>query len=146
MKKNAAKGHEKTNPKQTQFSEGQKMNVSSILTKHYENIRPCGAPENKPKTNPISLMPKMNATTFPTWTYQNQPRSGSKSNSNPILQQEPGGSVKVRYTNRQDMRGMSAVKGWLYVNTGKIHACPIGGTSIDELCLIMTHLHRGHHP
>ena len=35
-----------------------KMNVSSILTKDYENICPCGAAKNKPKTNPISRKPK----------------------------------------------------------------------------------------
>ena len=60
------------------------MNASSVLTKYYENqpLRP--PPENKPNSRPISKEPEMNVTTCPTWSYQNQPRSGSKSNSNPI--------------------------------------------------------------
>ena len=52
---------QKTNPIQTQtnpISQGPEVNVNSILTKDYENICPCGAPKNKPKTNPISSEPK----------------------------------------------------------------------------------------
>jgi hypothetical protein len=47
----------KTNPIQTQtnpIAGIPKMNVTSLTTKDYENIRPCGAPKNKAKTNPIS--------------------------------------------------------------------------------------------
>jgi hypothetical protein len=68
----------------------------------------------------FSQRPKMSATICPTWTYQNQPRSGSKSNSNPILQQESRPSVKARYMNRQDMHVMPVVTRCLYVNIGKI--------------------------
>ena len=49
MKKNAAKGYEKTKPKQTQFPKCQKMNANLFVTKDYENettLRPK-------KTNPI---------------------------------------------------------------------------------------------
>jgi hypothetical protein len=37
MKKNAAKGYEKTNPIQTQFLQRPKMNVNAFLQKDYEN-------------------------------------------------------------------------------------------------------------
>ncbi len=53
MKKNAAKGYEKTNPIQTQFPKSQKMNVTSILTKDYENETAFRLRQNKPNTNPI---------------------------------------------------------------------------------------------
>jgi len=49
MKKNAAKGYEKTKPKQTQFLQSPKMNANLFTTKDYENetaFRPK-------KTNPI---------------------------------------------------------------------------------------------
>ena len=67
-----------TNPNEPKVKIG-KMNASSIVTTDYENL-PLRSPENKPKTNPISSKAKMSTTICPTRTYQNQPRSGSKSN------------------------------------------------------------------
>ncbi len=37
MKKNAAKGYQKTKPKQTQFLQRPKMNVNLYVTKDYDN-------------------------------------------------------------------------------------------------------------
>ena len=56
------------------------MNVSSFLTKNYENTSDSTLGENKPntnpkqtQTNPISQSLKMNVTVCPTGNYQNQP-------------------------------------------------------------------------
>ena len=62
-KSNPTLGENKPNSKpiQTQtnpISETPKINISSIVTKYYENIYPCAAPKNKPKTNPISQEPR----------------------------------------------------------------------------------------
>ena len=45
----------KTNPIQSQYkanSRKAKMNVGSVITKDYENKRPCRRPENKANSNP----------------------------------------------------------------------------------------------
>jgi hypothetical protein len=49
MKKNAAKGYEKTKPKQTQFLQRPKMNANIFITKDYENETALELPKNKPK-------------------------------------------------------------------------------------------------
>ena len=44
------------NPIQTQtnpISKKPKINLTSIVTKDYQNMCPCGVPKNKPKTNPM---------------------------------------------------------------------------------------------
>jgi len=48
MKKNAAKGYEKTKPKQTQFPKTQKMNENLFTTKDYENETTLRPQKNKP--------------------------------------------------------------------------------------------------
>jgi len=51
MMKNAAKGYEKTKPKQTQFPKSQKMNANAFSQKDYENktaFRPKKTNPNKP--------------------------------------------------------------------------------------------------
>jgi len=51
IKKNAAKGYEKTKPKQTQFLKRPKMNVNIYYTKVYNNVtafRPKKTNPNKP--------------------------------------------------------------------------------------------------
>ena len=48
MKKNAAKGHKKTKPKQTQFSKRLKMNLSFYSTEDYENKHNWTISQNKP--------------------------------------------------------------------------------------------------
>jgi len=56
MKKNAAKGYKKTNPKQTQFPKSQKMNANTFLQKDYENettLRPKKTNPIKPNSNPV---------------------------------------------------------------------------------------------
>jgi len=56
MKKNAAKGYEKTNPIQTQFLQRPKMNVNAFLQKDYENEPPsCSNKTNPNKANLIVL-------------------------------------------------------------------------------------------
>ena len=54
------------------------MNISSVLTKYYENDNTFRLPENKPNTNPIrtqsnpiSEKPKMNVTSILTKDYEN---------------------------------------------------------------------------
>jgi len=49
MKKIAAKGYEKTKPKQTQFPKSQKMNENAFLQKDYENETTIRPQKNKPK-------------------------------------------------------------------------------------------------
>ena len=49
MKKNEAKGYEKTKPKQTQFPKTQKMNENAFLQKDYENETTIRPQKNKPK-------------------------------------------------------------------------------------------------
>ena len=68
-----------TNPNEPKFKIG-KMNANSIVTKDYENICPCGAPKNKPKTNPIPQKAKMRLNSILTKDYEDQPPGGSKSN------------------------------------------------------------------
>jgi hypothetical protein len=54
-------GLRQNEPKRTQtnpIAARPKMNISSIATKDYENIYPCGALKNKPKTKPISQEPR----------------------------------------------------------------------------------------
>ena len=47
-------GENKPNQTQTNpIRRTPKMNANLIMTKDYENICPCRAPKNKPKTNPI---------------------------------------------------------------------------------------------
>ena len=53
------------------------MNVSSVLTKYYENDNAFRLPENKPNqsqykanTNPIPKRPKMNVTSILTKDYE----------------------------------------------------------------------------
>jgi hypothetical protein len=41
-----------------------KMNASSIMTKDYQNIHPCGVPKNKPNSNPILTGVQMTANFF----------------------------------------------------------------------------------
>jgi len=48
-KKYAAKGYEKTKPKQTQFPKSQKMNVNLYVIKDYENETTFRPQKNKPK-------------------------------------------------------------------------------------------------
>ncbi len=48
MKKNAAKGYEKTKPKQTQFLQRPKMNANLFTKKDYENFIPLAGQKNKP--------------------------------------------------------------------------------------------------
>jgi hypothetical protein len=48
MKKKAAKGSKKTNPKQIQFLQRPKMNVNLFATKDYDNINDWTLGENKP--------------------------------------------------------------------------------------------------
>jgi len=57
MKKNAAKGYEKTKPKQTQFPKWPKMNVSLNTTKDYGNFRLYGRRKNKPKQTQFQTRP-----------------------------------------------------------------------------------------
>ena len=55
MKKNVAKGYEKTNPKQTQFLQKPKMHANLYITKDYENetaFRPKKTNPNKPNSKP----------------------------------------------------------------------------------------------
>ena len=47
MKKNAAKGYEKTKPIQTQFPKSQKMNANAFLQKDYENETTLRLRKNK---------------------------------------------------------------------------------------------------
>jgi len=47
-KKNAVKGYEKTNPKQTQFPKRPKMNANLFTKKDYENFIPLAGYKNKP--------------------------------------------------------------------------------------------------
>jgi hypothetical protein len=47
-----------TNPNEPKFKIG-KMNASSIVTKDYENICPCGVPKNEPNSKPIKLVPSL---------------------------------------------------------------------------------------
>ncbi len=49
MNKNAAKGYEKTKPKQTQFQKEPKMNANVFITKDYENETALRPQKNKPK-------------------------------------------------------------------------------------------------
>ncbi len=49
MKKNAAKGYEKTKPKQTQFQKEPKMNVNLFTATDYENETTLRPQKNKPK-------------------------------------------------------------------------------------------------
>jgi hypothetical protein len=42
-------GHQKTNPKRTQFLQSQKMNTRLVFTRNYENLPPL----DTKKTNPI---------------------------------------------------------------------------------------------
>ena len=75
------------------------MNVSSILTKAYENKWQRRVRKNKPntnpiqtQTNPISEKPKMNLNFYSTKDYENKPplrapakQTQNKPNSNPII-------------------------------------------------------------
>jgi len=49
MKKSAAKGYEKTKPKQTQLPKSPKMNVNTFSQKDYENETAFRPRKNKPK-------------------------------------------------------------------------------------------------
>ncbi len=49
MKKNAAKGYEKTKPKQSQFPKSKKMNTNVFATRDYENKTTFRLEQNKPK-------------------------------------------------------------------------------------------------
>jgi len=70
------------------------MNVSSVLTKDYENKRLCRCVKTnpiqtqfKPKTNPIPERPKMNENLFATKVYENITTfrlEQNKPNTNPI--------------------------------------------------------------
>jgi hypothetical protein len=60
-------------PNSDPICEKPKMNVNSILTTDYKNIRPCGGPTNKPNSKPIPQKPKMNLNSFLTKHYPNQP-------------------------------------------------------------------------
>jgi hypothetical protein len=80
-----------TNPKRTQFSRLQrpnepkscppsvwrikkaKMNVSSIITKTYENISNWAICENKPNSNPIQSQYKPNLSRRSLWRSRNKP-------------------------------------------------------------------------
>ena len=54
MKKNAAEGHEKTKPKQTQFLKRQEMSATVYFTKNYENKPLRNLPENKVRHEAIA--------------------------------------------------------------------------------------------
>jgi len=58
IKKNAAKGYEKTKPKQTQFLKRPKMNVNICYTKVYNNVTAFRPKKTNP-TKPISIQKKL---------------------------------------------------------------------------------------
>jgi hypothetical protein len=92
----------KTNP----ISERPKMNITSYMTKHYENERLRGRGQNKPNSNPNKAnLPTPSGETNPIQTQNKTNQTQFQTGPVLILINYPSGS-KTEFANRQEKCGI----------------------------------------